>query len=56
MEDVTKEVAGLVVSAQLMLEAQKDHETRIRRIELFLAVLFGALGIYKWFVGFPPAG
>lgn len=56
MEDVKAEISGLIVSTKQLLDGQKDHENRLRRLELFLAVVFGALGIYKWFIGFPPAG
>lgn len=56
MEDVKTEVSGLIVSTRQLLEGQKDHETRLRRIEWFIAVLFGAAGIYKWFIAFPAGG
>lgn len=48
MEDVKTEVAGLVVATKYLVDGQKDHETRLRKIEWFLAAVLGAGGLWKF--------
>lgn len=50
MEDfeTEKEVAGLIVATKYLVDGQKDHETRIRKIEWFLATVIGAGGLWKF--------